>query len=106
MNTSGNRIGGYEKKNRRLLAAQADKPQRTETANAEEVKGREALDMMFAAIRELLAAQHSAYAGERDLDEHAADMRKLLRYVQRKMKETAKAGGAIRRPRRRKASRS
>jgi hypothetical protein len=107
MNTSGSRSGGYErKKNRRLPAAQADKQQRTKTANAKEAKGREALDMMFAAFHALLEAQRRAYAGEKNLDEHAADMRKLLRYVQRRMKETMRDVGTTRQPRRRKATRS
>ncbi len=87
MSKSGNKSGGYVKKGK-----QSAKPASASKENAEETNWQEAQEAMFAVIRELLEAQRRAHgAGEGGLDVHVAAMRKLLRYVRRKIEETGES---------------
>lgn len=94
MKASENRIGGYAMTKKRSVRTPAHKLRQAAIKRAEVAEAREALEAMFSSIYELLAAQKRAYTGEIGMDGHAAAMRKLLRYIKRKMKQTAENTGA------------
>jgi predicted aminopeptidase len=101
MNASGKQSGGYGGKKTRSKKT-AEPRTRKVREFADEVKWREAMDAMLAAIRELLEAERRAHAGEHEMAGHVAAMRKLLRYVRRKM-SAGKIGGEEQSSRRKKS---
>ncbi len=103
MNKSGKKSGGYVKKDKRPMKLAVEPQLRASKENAEETKWREAQETMFAVIRELLEAQQRAHhAGKTGVDSHATAMRKLLRYVRRKVEETVVMNAEVGRSSRRK----
>ena len=89
MNASGNRSGGYGRSGKRAAGMAAKSSRRVAKGNTEEAKWLAAMEVMFMVFRELLEARSRAAAGETGRSRHAAAMRKLLRYVQRRANETA-----------------